>query len=80
MKEIINKIVSKYLKYRYSSIEKFIKNPFDAQDQVFEYLIGNGKKTRWGDQYDYFNIKTIMISKEEFLYQSMMNLNPGYRG
>lgn len=57
MKEIINKIVSKYLKYRYSSIEKFIKNPFDAQDQVFEYLIGNGKKTRWGDQYDYFNIK-----------------------
>jgi hypothetical protein len=57
LKEIINKIVSKYLKYRYSSIEKFIKNPFDAQDLVFEYLIENGKKTRWGDQYDYFNIK-----------------------
>lgn len=57
MREIINKIVSKYLTYRYSSIEKFIRYPFEAQDRVFNYLIDSGKRTQWGQQYDFFNIK-----------------------
>ena len=32
-------------------------NPFDAQDQIFNYLIENGKKTKWGEKYDYNNIR-----------------------
>lgn len=57
MKELINKILSKYLIYRYNSIEKFILNPFETQDQTFKYLIDKAKNTIWGTQFQYDKIK-----------------------
>ena len=56
MREIINKILSKYLVYRYSSIDKFIKNPVETQEQIFNYLIESGKRTKWGNEYGYDKI------------------------
>lgn len=57
MKELVNKIVAKYLVYRYSKIEKFINDPIGAQSDIFNYLIENGKKTRWGSEYNFNEIK-----------------------
>lgn len=57
MKELINKIVSKYLVFRYSKIEKFINDPIGAQNDIFNYLIENGKTTKWGAEFNFREIK-----------------------
>jgi hypothetical protein len=56
LKGVINKVVSKYLDFRYSSIEKFMKYPVETQDNIFKFMIDNGRKTRWGELYDYKGI------------------------
>ncbi len=58
MKELVNKIVAKYLVYRYSKIEKFINDPIGTQNDIFNYLIENGKKTKWGAEFNFKDIKT----------------------
>lgn len=40
-----------------SGIERFKKYPFETQDQIFRFLIENGKKTKWGEEFSFVNIK-----------------------
>ncbi|MEZ4908997.1 MAG: GH3 auxin-responsive promoter family protein [Saprospiraceae bacterium] len=57
MREILNKILSRYLIYRYSSIDKFIKSPYETQELIFNQIIESGKRSEWGEKYGYDKIK-----------------------
>jgi len=53
------------MKKRIHDIEFFMKYPHDVQEETFQYLISNAKRTAFGKQYDYKNIH----SKEQFSQQ-----------
>ena len=57
MREIFNKIIAKYLQTRYKKIKRFEEFPFEAQDNIFKYLISTAKDTEWGQKYGYDKIK-----------------------
>ncbi len=43
---------------RRHSLQRFMNNPLPTQDKVFKYLLRQGRKTAWGKEYAYHEIKT----------------------
>lgn len=53
-----NTLVRAFLKRNLSRIERYRDHPFDCQDQWFEKLISQGKKTAYGKQHNFKSIKS----------------------
>jgi hypothetical protein len=65
LKELVNRIVAKYLVYRYSKIEKFLNDPVGVQNDIFNYLIENGKNTKWGLEYNFKELRNYNDFKKK---------------
>lgn len=56
MRELINKNIARYLKYRYKKIQSFLDNPLEIQERIFKDLIRQAKNTEWGVKHDFASI------------------------
>ena len=54
IKYIIGSILSSY----YKPINKFLENPWGSQLDTFNYLISHGRRTFFGQKYNFDKIKT----------------------
>ena len=59
---IINSILSWVMKKRIHEVELFMKYPIEVQNELYEYLIKQGKDTEYGRKYQFSSIN----SKSEF--------------
>lgn len=57
MRDLINKNIARYLKFRYKGIQFFMDNPIESQDTIFKSLIRQAKNTEWGIKYDFASIE-----------------------
>ena len=55
---IINSILSWVMKKRIHEVELFMKYPTEVQNELFEYLIKQGKDTEYGRKYQFGSIKS----------------------
>lgn len=62
--EIINSIMNWVMKKRIHDIELFLKYPIDVQKEIFANLLKTAKKTEFGKQYGFRDIRTIDEYKE----------------
>ena len=57
MRDLINKNIARYLKFRYRSIQQFMENPIEVQERIFRDLLRMAKNTEWGIRYDFASIQ-----------------------
>jgi hypothetical protein len=62
--EIINSIMSWVMKKRIHDIELFLKYPVEVQSEVFSNLVKTAKKTDFGRQHGFADVKTINSFKD----------------
>ncbi|MBN2893432.1 MAG: GH3 auxin-responsive promoter family protein [Bacteroidales bacterium] len=55
VKEFIKDVVKSSIK----DIARFVRDPINVQQEVFDNLIKNGKETKFGEEYNFNNIRTI---------------------
>jgi hypothetical protein len=67
--EVLNTFVAWLFKSRLGQIENFKQNPITIQDSIFRQLIEAGKKTEFGKEFEFSNIKTY----EDFARQVPVN-------
>ena len=67
--EVLNTFVAWLFKSRLGQIENFKQNPITIQDSIFGQLIEAGKKTEFGKEFEFSNIKTY----EDFARQVPVN-------
>lgn len=53
------------LRYRYRRIEKIRNDPHSLQQNLFHYLIQNGKQTQYGEKYSFANIRSLEQYKNQ---------------
>lgn len=73
---LFNTIVSWYIKQRIDQIQWFVKNPIEAQERVFHYLLRSAAHTEWGHKYDYGSIYTVREFKNRVPIQTYEGLKP----
>lgn len=56
MRAIFNKIISLYLERRYRQMEYFMEHPLSVQNQVLHELLAKGKRTKYGERYQFSSI------------------------
>lgn len=59
---MITKIAHKYLDFKYREVDRFIQKPIETQDKILGYLINNGSKTYFGQEFKFDTIK----NKDDF--------------
>ena len=57
MKTIVNSILRRYVQGRYFFLERAIRDPFKAQEDVFLKLLAAGRKTEYGKKYSFDKIQ-----------------------
>ncbi len=62
--EILNSFFNWVMSKRISQIEHFMANPYEVQDQVFQYLVKTAKSTEWGKKYHYHEITSSQQFRE----------------
>ena len=62
--EIINSIMNWVMKKRIHDIELFLKYPIDVQNELFTQLINTAKKTEFGKQFGFGDIKSVNDYKQ----------------
>ncbi|AFL97830.1 GH3 auxin-responsive promoter family protein [Ornithobacterium rhinotracheale] len=65
MVTIVNKIASFVVNSYVNKVEEIRTQPIEAQQRVFKYLIERGKRTQYGQKFDFKNIKTYEDFKEK---------------
>ncbi|MGV4528608.1 GH3 auxin-responsive promoter family protein [Ornithobacterium rhinotracheale] len=65
MVTIVNKIASFVVNSYVNKLEEIRTQPIEAQQRVFKYLIERGKRTQYGQKFDFKNIKTYEDFKEK---------------
>jgi hypothetical protein len=56
MRELINKNIARYLKFRYYKIQQMLDSPVEIQQRIFRELIRQARNTEWGVKYDFAGI------------------------
>lgn len=74
--EILNSIITFFMKRRYSQIEFFMKNPLDAQQYWLTNLVNLAEDTEWGRKYEYKTIRNEREFKERVPISSYEELFP----
>lgn len=65
MVTIVNKIAFFVVNSYVNKVEEIRTQPIEAQQRVFKYLIERGKRTQYGQKFDFKNIKTYEDFKEK---------------
>ncbi|MGP2570804.1 GH3 auxin-responsive promoter family protein [Ornithobacterium rhinotracheale] len=65
MVTIVNKIASFVVNSYVNKVEEIRTQPIEAQQRVLKYLIERGKRTQYGQKFDFKNIKTYEDFKEK---------------
>lgn len=73
--EVLNTFMAWLFKSRLGQIENFKQNPTAAQDAIFRQLIEAGKKTEFGEEFQFSEIKTY----EDFARQVPINEYEGLK-
>jgi hypothetical protein len=74
--EILNSIITFFMKRRYSQIEFFMKNPLDTQQYWLTNLVNSAEDTEWGRRFDYKSIHNERAFKERIPVSSYEELYP----
>lgn len=61
---------------RRQSVRFFMDNPFLVQDNIFRYLIKKGKRTEWGQKYNYNKIKSVADFQDQVPISRYEDLQP----
>ena len=59
---MISKLIHKYLDSQYKDVDRFVSNPIETQEAVFNYLLKNGRNTMFGAEHGFNSLK----NKDEF--------------
>lgn len=59
---MIAQLAHKYFDYKYKAVAKFIEKPIETQENVLQYLLGNGKHTLFGHEHHFDQIN----NKDDF--------------
>lgn len=54
----VNKSLVLYLQWRYTQMERFMRNPHDVQKNVLQSLLTYSKNTEWGKKHQYNSIRS----------------------
>ena len=73
---IKNSLFSLILKKRIKNINKFITKPIEIQKEVFNYLIKNGIKTKFGDSHHFHKITNYESFKNQVPVRTYEELYP----
>jgi hypothetical protein len=73
---IISPALKGYMKLRLNSIDNFMLNPIDTQQQVFNDLIGSAQFTEYGKKYSYDTINSIADFKNNVPVNDYDTLKP----
>lgn len=74
--EIINSIMSWVMKKRIHDIDLFLKYPVEVQNEIFSNLVKTAKKTDFGREYDFGDIRTLKDFKERVPLHSYEDIYP----
>ncbi|VAW27161.1 putative auxin-regulated protein, partial [hydrothermal vent metagenome] len=74
--QIVNSIISWFLKKRKHQVELFLKYPVDVQNELLFKLLQTAKYTEIGKQYHFSNIKTYKEFKEKVPIQQYESIEP----
>jgi len=73
---MLNSVYLKYFQYRMKNIERFIRHPFDIQEQWFQKLLQSGKNTVYGQQYGFENITDLELFRNNIPVVEYHDLSP----
>jgi len=59
MRKLLNQTFKTYYSWRMRLIERFMEEPYEAQERQFKQLISKGRHTEWGKMHAYREIKTF---------------------
>ncbi|WP_456420512.1 GH3 auxin-responsive promoter family protein [Lutibacter sp.] len=74
--QIVNSIISWFLKKRRHQVELFLKYPIDVQNELLFKLLQTAKYTEIGELYDFSSIKTYKEFKEKVPIQQYESIEP----
>ncbi|MCF6167351.1 GH3 auxin-responsive promoter family protein [Lutibacter sp.] len=74
--QIVNSIISWFLKKRKHQVELFLKYPVDVQNELLFKLLQTAKYTEIGRQYNFSSIKTYKEFKENVPIQQYESIEP----
>lgn len=76
MKGIVNNLFKWYLSERYGMIERFMRHPVNAQDEVWDYLRTVAEDTVFGREYNFASIKDRRSFAQQVPLQDYESLKP----
>lgn len=76
MRELINKNMARYLKFRYRKIQQMLHEPLEIQDRIFRELIRQARNTEWGIKYDFASIDRWEVFNERLPVSQYDDLKP----
>lgn len=53
---MINRILHKYLDFRYREVDRFVNHPIEVQRQTLKHLLSGGRETQIGKQFNFSSI------------------------
>jgi hypothetical protein len=74
--EIINSIMSWVMKKRIHDIDLFLKYPVEVQNEIFSNLIKTARKTDFGREYSFGDIKNLKAFKERVPIHTYEDIYP----
>lgn len=74
--EILNSVLTWFMKKRISQLEHFMYHPHDVQAEQFKKLIETARDTAWGKQYDYASVGSVRTFAERVPISSYEDLFP----
>ncbi len=57
--KVISSIISWFFKQRIGQLEEIIANPIDTQQTIFDELISQGKRTKFGEEHGFPSIQSV---------------------
>lgn len=76
IRKLLNQTFKAYYSLRMRRIEKYMKRPLEAQEDIFKQLVLSAKQTEWGKQFDYKHLKTMEQYAQRIPIQSYESLQP----
>lgn len=74
--EIINSILNWVMKKRIHDIDLFLKYPIEVQNEIFAQLVKTARKTKFGREHGFEDIKSIRDYKNQVPVYTYENLFP----
>lgn len=76
MSEIVNAVITFFMKHRIKEVEHFMEHPHDVQQELFKGLISSTRDTEWGRKYGYKDIRSIRDYQQQVPVSTYEELHP----